>query len=1511
MKKKIMRRWIAWLMLVIVVLGSLEFPENMLYVKAAESDEVPDYDIWMANTMMYGMENNGNGLYGRTFQNLQIPIYKELGGYLLEDKVQVGLSAFWSVYFNDEYREQFANEQKYLYEVILMDYIKNGLDEEIEVDLQNNYLEFSAELYKTLADYHFDNGISAAEFEISVEEAESILKNYSTAEGIGTAVEAVRDFADTKDKLLEAVSEYLALQRVKEEKIMLLTMAKEACIASDAIQDNDFIQAVDDIISCLQKTQIDYAYGTGRDILIEKAKSLFWKKVWDELGKKFPIFKVLELEAAGLDAIFDTSNSASGNLKLAVLYTTDCYMNMGLLRASSNFRTTASKKNASRFLSCFKGYLEFQMYGNDYAKEWMEEYLNGASMVSTSRWIFSKEQCENVQELITIGNTQKENRSKLFELIDRYAKIYRGMYGLSNPGNGTGERRELKNPIINGDGEATWDCVWFGNYWQEDTNGDGKADKNDEKQPIKWRVLSVDESSVFLLADKGLDCKTYNQSWKNVTWESCTLRSWLNGYGKNSNKDGVDYTSDNFMDQAFSSREQSDILETVVVDKDYPGYGSVVGNNTTDRVYLLSIGEAGSASYGFLTEISSKSSKTRKSKNTAYAEAQQADIDYPIYEFHEKYCEGYWWLRSPCYDFYHMAWAVGGGEAKYNYVHFYNNAVRPVLKLSLASSLWSYAGTVDSDGKVNEIQPREQNHDSSGNNETEGDTIPSGEIGIASFSTETVSEGKKDKELSFSGSLQFSNVTEISKDLLEQKVSSLDWTSNDQSIVSDAEILCMGRVADDNKSINLQISFTPKKAGVVTITGTAPDGKTASCVVTVTNPATDDLCILDFPGIQYYVQGEAILKISNAFMVINQVRCEFYADVTNIGTEPSELFIFDIYYYKPDNDSVDQRVGGILGDIRVGQTTSLTWDSDANFGKNIAMERKWNRFRIVAKDGSNMSTDALPSADTGIAESRVSSIIIDSDVSGRMNEEVSISGEVAIRKKSSESLDESKRILEDEISHLKWKSNNQSIIADKDISCDGNLSSNVTQLSGHILLGYQVKCTPKQCGQVVLTGTNKDGSVTASCKITVTVSLKYRTDGSAWVEKKGDSANIEHSYYYNDDFFYKDSRQYNNSLAVMSLGLELSSFSDPDYEQTEAQYKEYRTDNKRAGNIQDAYEKLGFDSWHFRNYENPLSDDSDKVAYSFAKKEICQGDQHDTLIAVVVRGGGYGAEWVSNFHVGNSGNAIGFDTAAKKILPELKEYIKTLNITGNLKLWITGFSRGGATANILTHYINEDLESVHSSLKNKNIFAYTFATPSGYRKSKNYDRTVDGNLWNIVSANDLVPKLALVQWGFSKYGNTLVFPEYTSGALKKKFYNYTVDELNIKNANDAEEVLTNLLYDVTLGTPGWTLEFEPKVMDGLRAGNTKSYFDKAVFVSEFIQLIDEIMHSKMGTGKLIYALSCWVGEELAYVSSLSWDDPSIAQVLGNIGYAHYPEHYLCWLEGGNSVLLKDNLYAKD
>ena len=234
----------------------------------------------------------------------------------------------------------------------------------------------------------------------------------------------------------------------------------------------------------------------------------------------------------------------------------------------------------------------------------------------------------------------------------------------------------LSNPTIS-NGVTTWDCIYFGNYWQNDTNGDGNADQNDKKEPIKWRVLSVNGTDAFLLADQNLDAMPYNKENKSVTWATCTLRTWLN---------------DKFLNTTFTSTEQAVIKNTTVVNNDNPEYGTEGGENTTDKMYLLSIAEASNTAYGFNGEFITES-ETREAKNTAYAKERGVDTATST-EYEGK---GFWWLRSPGDDSYRVAEvAYSGCGHSYGYdVVNVDTAVRPVLHLDLSSSaLWSYAGKV-------------------------------------------------------------------------------------------------------------------------------------------------------------------------------------------------------------------------------------------------------------------------------------------------------------------------------------------------------------------------------------------------------------------------------------------------------------------------------------------------------------------------------------------------------------------------------------------------------------------------------------------------------------------------------------------------------------------------------------------------------------------------------------------------------------------------------------------------
>lgn len=222
--------------------------------------------------------------------------------------------------------------------------------------------------------------------------------------------------------------------------------------------------------------------------------------------------------------------------------------------------------------------------------------------------------------------------------------------------------------------------------------------------PIKWRVLNAEGSTAFLLADQVLDNQTYNLEYtKDVTWETSTIRSWLNEYEASGNAFGTDYSSQNFIDGAFSFSEQGVIKTTNIVNDNNIRYGTEGGNNTIDKIFLLSESEVYSThaaqSYGF-KELYNILDEARRTKSSTYAKAMGICVNTPI--SYVGNCN--WWLRSPGGGndgaaFVYYCGDVGNAG---NYVSCVNFGVRPALNLNLSSNLWSYAGTVCSDGTVNE-----------------------------------------------------------------------------------------------------------------------------------------------------------------------------------------------------------------------------------------------------------------------------------------------------------------------------------------------------------------------------------------------------------------------------------------------------------------------------------------------------------------------------------------------------------------------------------------------------------------------------------------------------------------------------------------------------------------------------------------------------------------------------------------------------------------------------------------
>ena len=160
--------------------------------------------------------------------------------------------------------------------------------------------------------------------------------------------------------------------------------------------------------------------------------------------------------------------------------------------------------------------------------------------------------------------------------------------------------------------EAKWQVgkyVTFGAY-EQDNN------KNNGSEEIEWLVLERTGDTALVISRYALDCVPYNKTKTSITWEKCTLRSWLNN---------------DFYNAAFTAQEKQYIVTSSVSADKNPDYSTNPGNATKDNVFLLSITEAKK----YFT-----SNSARICYPTAYAKANGAYTN-------SSSGACWWWLRSP------------------------------------------------------------------------------------------------------------------------------------------------------------------------------------------------------------------------------------------------------------------------------------------------------------------------------------------------------------------------------------------------------------------------------------------------------------------------------------------------------------------------------------------------------------------------------------------------------------------------------------------------------------------------------------------------------------------------------------------------------------------------------------------------------------------------------------------------------------------------------------------------
>ncbi|MCL2157982.1 MAG: S-layer homology domain-containing protein [Oscillospiraceae bacterium] len=439
----------------------------------------------------------------------------------------------------------------------------------------------------------------------------------------------------------------------------------------------------------------------------------------------------------------------------------------------------------------------------------------------------------------------------------------------------------------------------------------------------------------------------------------------------------------------------------------------------------------------------------------------------------------------------------------------------------------------------------------------------------------------------------------------------------------------------------------------------------------------------------------------------------------------------------------------------------------------------------------------------------------------------------------------------------------------------------------------------------------------------------------------GENKTYTSECYYSNNFFEKSSYDYRHDLATMSLCLAMSAFGAGDL----PSYKNY------ADNVRDLLEN----ELRFENVE--VNDDyliqptiSTMGVIAGIKTIKVNNDEEYELIAIAFRGGGYEREWGGNFYIGTGVTHQGFDVARQRARVFLNAYYEKnkSRLEGKkIKIWLTGYSRGSAVANLVAADLIKESVSKGSSgfdftTEPKNIYTYCFETPAPTRSTDTFE-PIFNNIFCIINPNDFVPRFApagetereKTNWGYHRYGKTVYLPSETTT-------NYTplkedmVAEFAKLSGFNANDYLVDSFFKCKIGNMngiGIDMGFNIALWGVLPIKSiyptfsvTAEKFSQSIFLDNFISILanDEFLSyanynlyyqdnmvrllESFGADNIdLKELVSDVGVSLIKTSILHPNDAlSLVANLDCITQGHMPELCLAWMKSMNDATIEED-----
>ncbi|MBR3056315.1 hypothetical protein IKG64_03415 [Candidatus Saccharibacteria bacterium] len=241
-------------------------------------------------------------------------------------------------------------------------------------------------------------------------------------------------------------------------------------------------------------------------------------------------------------------------------------------------------------------------------------------------------------------------------------------------------------------------------------------------------------------------------------------------------------------------------------------------------------------------------------------------------------------------------------------------------------------------------------------------------------------------------------------------------------------------------------------------------------------------------------------------------------------------------------------------------------------------------------------------------------------------------------------------------------------------------------------------------------------------------------------------------------------------------------------------------------------DQLGFSD--YQSWDTASEEDGHSFGTTIGHKTLSDGQE---LIVVAPRNYNYLTEWLSNFNVGTSGDHAGFAESADLMVGRFDQYLAERDLA-DYKVWVVGYSRGGAVVDLFAKTINENIDNY--AMAAEDFYVYTFGAPRASVTETGYS-----NIHDVKDGNDLLLGYIFPEaWGFY---NTGVYEEIHPADLE-----ITTSVIDISELADSSQAM-NLLASNEGITRGVGIMNGKEFMDAwlefvTASGLTREYFDTEV-----------------------------------------------------------------------------------